>query len=306
MAGFRRRRRRRRSRASWARLCRRLICEREQVAALAGSDRARQAESVTTSTISARGIRSAYARCRRAPVMGDRRLTLRILLVPQRSPRVDRDGSQPLRRRRAERRAHAPAVAGDTLGAWRQPTTLPRAAFRDRPAVPAHASAHDPPLREDDDWHAGRSEPGDEEAFTKWLTPVAAPAALAELQQPPYGERGVVSPARASLWLTGLVPALGPSAQLEGGPPGGSSTPEPALLAPAPAHRGRGWRHGGRRRALCRALRDAPPAFGRDHGARERRPARGMRRLGMRLPANPHPEPTWLQVVGVLDAPGTS
>jgi ribosomal-protein-alanine N-acetyltransferase len=30
-----------------------------------------------------------------------------------------------------------------------------------------------------------------------------------------------------------------------------------------------------------------------------------MRRLGMRMLSNPHPEPPWLQVVGVLDsAPG--
>ena len=27
-----------------------------------------------------------------------------------------------------------------------------------------------------------------------------------------------------------------------------------------------------------------------------------MRRLGMRMLTNPHPEPAWLQVVGVLDA----
>jgi hypothetical protein len=27
-----------------------------------------------------------------------------------------------------------------------------------------------------------------------------------------------------------------------------------------------------------------------------------MRRLGMRLLMNPHPEPSWLQVVGVLDS----
>ena len=29
-----------------------------------------------------------------------------------------------------------------------------------------------------------------------------------------------------------------------------------------------------------------------------------MRRLGMRILENPHPEPAWLQTVGILDRPG--
>src|SRR4051812_14431511 len=86
-------------------------------------------------------------------------------------------------------------------------------------------------------------EPGDDGAFRQWLTfAVAAPAALAELQQPPYGERGVVLAAtRELIGLVGLVPSLGPFAQLEGGAAGARFTPELGLYwALAPAHRGQG------------------------------------------------------------------
>ena len=64
----------------------------------------------------------------------------------------------------------------------------------------------------------------DEEAFARWLTwAVAAPAALADLLQPPYGERAIVVAATGELiGLTGLVPSHGPFAQLEGAPPGGA------------------------------------------------------------------------------------
>jgi RimJ/RimL family protein N-acetyltransferase len=163
-----------------------------------------------------------------------------------------------------------------------------------------------------DDERACRAvlEPGDEQAFGEWLSfAVAAPAALAELQQPPYGERGVVLAASGDLiGLVGLVPSLGPFAQLEGGPPGERWTTELGLYwALAPAHRGCGYATEAAK-ALCDALfatlnaRRLIAMTERPNGAS----LAVMRRLGMRLLENPHPEPPWLQVVGVLDAPASA
>ena len=149
-------------------------------------------------------------------------------------------------------------------------------------------------------------EPPDEDAFARWFAwAVAAPAAFADLGQPPYGERAIVLAESDELvGLTGLVPSLGPFAQLEGAPAGGPWEPELGLYwALSPEHRGRGYATEAAA-ALCRAL------FATLHAKRliamtEHANAASqavMRRLGMTLLANPHPEPAWLQVVGVLGA----
>ena len=149
----------------------------------------------------------------------------------------------------------------------------------------------------------------DEDGFRRWLTwAVAAPGALADLHQPPYGERAVVLAATGELvGLVGLVPAVGPFDQLDGSPPGGPWTPEFGLYwALAAAHRGNGYATEAAA-ALCRAL------FAALHPKRliamtERSNTASqavMRRLGMTMRANHHDDPEWLQVVGVLDsAPG--
>jgi ribosomal-protein-alanine N-acetyltransferase len=147
----------------------------------------------------------------------------------------------------------------------------------------------------------------DELAFERWLGwAVAAPAALADLHQPPFGERGVVVPATGELvGLVGLVPSLGPFAQLEGAAPGGPWTLELGLYwALAPDHRG----HGYAGEAAAELIRHAFAALRapRVVAMTEYRNAASqavMRRLGMRMLENPHPEPAWLQVVGVLDRP---
>ena len=149
--------------------------------------------------------------------------------------------------------------------------------------------------------------PGDEDAFTHWLGwAVAAPAALAELQQPPYGERGVVLAQTGELiGLVGLVPSLGPFAQLEGGPPGERWTPELGLYwAIAPAHRRQGYATEAAA-AFTRALFATLNAKRLIATTERGNPASlaVMRRLGMRVLENPHREPSWLQVAGVLDAP---
>ena len=147
-------------------------------------------------------------------------------------------------------------------------------------------------------------EVSDDAAFERWLSwAVAAPAALADLHQPPFGERALVHAATGDVvGLVGLVPLLGPFAQLEGAPPGGPSTPELGLYwALAPGHRGRGYAtEAGAElaRYLFAAFSPARLVAMTEHANAASQAV--MRRLGMRILENPHPEPAWLQVVGVL------
>jgi RimJ/RimL family protein N-acetyltransferase len=159
-----------------------------------------------------------------------------------------------------------------------------------------------------DDGQACRAvlDPLDEAAFGRWLAlAVAAPAALADLHQPPYGDRAIVLAGTGELiGLTGLVPAFGPFAQLEGATAGGPWTPELGLYwALAPAHRGHGYATEAAAelcRALFAALRPRRLVAVTEHANLASQAV--MRRLGMSVLANPHPEPDWLQAVGVLDA----
>jgi RimJ/RimL family protein N-acetyltransferase len=144
-----------------------------------------------------------------------------------------------------------------------------------------------------------------EDAFWRWFTwAVAAPAALADLHQPPYGERAVILAATSELiGLVGLVPELGPFSQLDGSPPGGPWTPELGLFwALSPNHRGRGYATEAAA-ALCRALFTAlnPKRLIATTEHTNVASQAVMRRLGMRMLTNPHREPAWLQVVGILD-----
>ena len=160
----------------------------------------------------------------------------------------------------------------------------------------------------DSDGHSCRSvlESRDEDAFRRWFTwAVAAPAALADLHQPPYGERAVILAATSELvGLIALVPLLGPFSQLDGAPPGGPWTPELGLYwALSPEHRGHGYATeaaAGLSRALFTALNPRRLIATTEHTNIASQAV--MRRLGMRVQTNPHPEPVWLQVVGVLDS----
>jgi [ribosomal protein S5]-alanine N-acetyltransferase len=120
---------------------------------------------------------------------------------------------------------------------------------------------------------------------------------LAELRQPPYGDRAIVSHATSELLgVCGLVPWLGPLDFTE------RNVPEVGMYwAVAPAHQ----RHGYATEA-ARALVDYAFSALRVHRviattAHENAASIGvMRKLGMQIERNPRPEPAWLQVVGVL------
>ncbi|MDP9369957.1 MAG: GNAT family N-acetyltransferase [Chloroflexota bacterium] len=158
---------------------------------------------------------------------------------------------------------------------------------------------------------------GPEGALTReerheWLTwTVLGYRQLAQLHQPPYGDRAIVLKETGRLvgacGYTPVLDALGQIPSLRGGGrerPGLTSSEVGLYYALAPAHRGRGYAT-----EAARALVDH--AFARlqltcivatttfDNAGS----VAVMRRLGMRIDRNPHPNPPWLQVVGVLDHP---
>jgi RimJ/RimL family protein N-acetyltransferase len=131
---------------------------------------------------------------------------------------------------------------------------------------------------------------------------------LAQLHQPPYGDRALVlKTSRTLVGAVGFVPCLAPFAQLpsRGAVPNARFTPELGLFwALAPDHRGLGLATEAAR-AMLRY------AFDHLHAARvvattdaDNAPSIAvMRRLGMTVERNPFPTPAWFQTVGTLDAP---
>ena len=135
-------------------------------------------------------------------------------------------------------------------------------------------------------------------------------AVLAELGQPPLGDRAVVLRATGELiGMAGLVPAFAPVDQLRAlDEP--TAARRPALhrleiglyYAVHPAHRGRGYAT-----EAARALVDF--AFGPMRAARivattdhdNVASQAVMRHLGMRMYENALPDPPWFQLVGILE-----
>ena len=129
---------------------------------------------------------------------------------------------------------------------------------------------------------------------------------LAELHQPPYGERAIELRASGEvIGLVGLVPSLGPFGLLPSWPErGGLYRPEVGLYwIVAPEQRGDGVASEAAAALIAHAfaeLRLARVVATTEH---ENTASIGvMRRLGMRIERNPEPEPEWLQTVGVLEA----
>lgn len=144
-----------------------------------------------------------------------------------------------------------------------------------------------------------------------WLAWAAlSPGQLARLYQPPYGERGVVLRESGQLiGLVGYVPLLMPFGQLpwfqQRGLGGAGYTAEVGLYyIVQPELRGRGY-------AVEAAAALVDYAFAHLHLRRivattqydNLRSQAVMRKLGMTVEHNPLPEPPWLQVVGILEAP---
>ncbi|MGH7024761.1 MAG: GNAT family N-acetyltransferase [Caulobacteraceae bacterium] len=165
-------------------------------------------------------------------------------------------------------------------------------------------------LRVDIGWaDAELSDAENRERQRSWLEwTVSGYREFSRLHQPQYGERAIVSKGDGSfLGLIGMVPSMGPFAQLpsEGGRPGARATPEVGLFwALSPAAQGRGLATEAARAFSAHLFEHWNLA--RLIATTEHDNARSiavMRRLGMRVEANPFPDPFYLQVVGILDAP---
>jgi [ribosomal protein S5]-alanine N-acetyltransferase len=123
---------------------------------------------------------------------------------------------------------------------------------------------------------------------------------LAQLRQPPYGDRAIVSRRAAELvGVCGLVPWLGPfgfSAR---------TAPEVALhWSVAPAHQRQGYATEAARALVDYAFSELQVHRVIATTTYENVASIGvMRKLGMRIERNPRPDPAWLQVVGVLQIP---
>lgn len=161
-------------------------------------------------------------------------------------------------------------------------------------------------LREPDVDAAGTEALAERERWLRWT--VLNYDELASLKQPPYGDRAVVHQRTGELiGLCGLVPSLAPFGQLahpgEAAPPPALYTNEMGLYyAFAPAHRRQGYATEASaalvefafeqlrlKRIVATTTHDNTPSV------------RVMEKLGMRIARNPHAEPPWFQVAGILD-----
>jgi [ribosomal protein S5]-alanine N-acetyltransferase len=145
------------------------------------------------------------------------------------------------------------------------------------------------------------------EAWLRWT--VLNYDQLAQLYQPPYGDRAIVLRRTGQvIGAVGFVQSLVPWAQLPGLAPG---TPQPnqrltpafgMYWAVAPAFQKQGFATEAARAMLDYAFRQLNlsrviATTNYDNLASQA----VMRRLGMRLERNPFPDPPWFQVVGILD-----
>lgn len=133
---------------------------------------------------------------------------------------------------------------------------------------------------------------------------VAADAGLAQLHQPPYGDRAIVlRSTREIIGSVGFVPALAPFGQLPSFERTTRFTPEVGLFwALFPDHWGHGYATESAATLVAYAfnelrLRRVVATTEHDNA----RSIKVMRRLGMRIEKNPQPEPAWLQTVGILE-----
>jgi [ribosomal protein S5]-alanine N-acetyltransferase len=134
---------------------------------------------------------------------------------------------------------------------------------------------------------------------------------LPKLHQPPFGDRAVVlRSTSAVIGAVGLVPLLAPFEQIpelrDAESTHGTYTPEVGLYWVIDAtHRQRGYAVeaaralvdlGFKHLHLRRILATTEYSNAASQGV--------MRKLGMHIAGNPVPDPTWLQIVGILRNPG--
>jgi len=142
------------------------------------------------------------------------------------------------------------------------------------------------------------------ERWLRWA--VANYHELADLNQPPYGDRAIMRLEDDLLiGSIGLVPSLGPFGLLPGFPANQGSPrfyPEVGLYwAIAPAHQGNGYATEAARAVIDFAFERMN--LGRMVATTEHDNARSIRvmqKLDMQILRNPHTEPPWFQVVGVI------
>lgn len=129
---------------------------------------------------------------------------------------------------------------------------------------------------------------------------------LAQLRQPPYGERAVFAASLGFVGLVGLAPLLAPFAQLTRVESAvrGRFTPEVGLFwAISPKAQRQGYATEAARALIDFAFRELQLAriaatTDYDNSAS----IAVMQRLGMRIYRNPERDPPWFQVVGFLEA----
>ena len=134
---------------------------------------------------------------------------------------------------------------------------------------------------------------------------------LPGLHQPPYGDRAVVLRSTgAVIGAVGYVPLLAPFNQIPelrgGGALPGNYIPEVGLYwVIGPAHRKHGFALEAARALVAIGFADLHLARILATTEHDNLASQGvMRRLGMQIARNPHPDPQWLQIVGVLWRPG--
>jgi len=154
----------------------------------------------------------------------------------------------------------------------------------------------------------GRSEAENYERRRSWVDwSIANERELARLNQPPMGERTVVDRVTGDfVGLVGLNPTLKPLGQLPsfGGAERARNELEVGLFwAIAPARQGAGLATEAARAVIdymfeVRRLGRIVATTDNDNLAS----IGVMRRLGMRIEANPFPDPFYFQTIGILDA----
>lgn len=135
--------------------------------------------------------------------------------------------------------------------------------------------------------------------------------ALANLHQPPYGERAVIVKASGQFaGMVGLVPCLGPFGLLPFYQARGLTPADPQRAFPEvglfwaflKAHQGQGYATEAARALIDHAFTVMNLARIVAETDDDNRASQAvMRRLGMTVERNPHAAPPWFQVTGILE-----